>query len=68
MLYAILGDIHSNFEALEAVLAETKKAGVDEILSVGDVVGYAAEPGLCIKTMREVASIVVAGNHDYCVV
>lgn len=65
MLYAVLGDIHSNFDALEAVLAELKKAKVDNILSVGDTVGYGAEPGLCIQTMRRVAGDTVAGNHDY---
>ena len=65
MLYAILGDIHSNYDALEVVLEEIKKAGVDGILSVGDIVGYGAEPSLCIQTIRGVTSTVVAGNHDY---
>ncbi|MFN3466118.1 MAG: metallophosphoesterase family protein [Candidatus Brocadiales bacterium] len=65
MLYAILGDIHSNFEALEVVLGEIKEAGADCILSVGDIVGYGADPNLCIQTIRGVASAVVAGNHDY---
>ena len=65
MLYAILGDIHSNFNALEVVLEEIKKAGADGILSVGDIVGYGAEPSLCIQTIRGVNGTVVAGNHDY---
>ena len=65
MLYAILGDIHSNFNALEVVLEEIKKAGADGILSVGDIVGYGAEPGLCIQTIRGAGGTVVAGNHDY---
>lgn len=68
MLYAVLGDIHSNFEALEAVLEDIKKEKPDEILSVGDIVGYAAEPSRCIKTTRETTSIIVAGNHDYAAV
>ncbi len=65
MLYAILGDIHSNFDALEAVLGEIKKAQVDGILCVGDIVGYGAEPGQCIKAIREATDTIVAGNHDY---
>lgn len=68
MLYAILGDIHSNFDALGAVLEEIKKDRVDGILSVGDIVGYGAEPGPCIKTVSEVVSAIVAGNHDYAAV
>ncbi len=65
MLYAILGDIHSNLDALEAVLEEVKKVRVDEILCVGDVVGYGAEPSQCIRLIREATSFIAAGNHDY---
>ena len=44
MRYAILGDLHSNPTALEAVLAALEDAAVDTILQVGDVVGYGAAP------------------------
>lgn len=68
MRYAILGDIHSNLEALEAVLADIAKARVDALYCVGDIVGYAADPGKCIARLKEINCPTVAGNHDYGVV
>jgi len=62
---AILGDIHGNYPALEAVLAVIDAEGVDAIACVGDVVGYAAQPKECLQVIRERARCVVAGNHDY---
>lgn len=66
--YAILGDIHSNWEALSAVLADAESQGVSSFCSVGDIVGYNADPELCIEKVRELAGdAVVRGNHDhYC--
>ncbi len=64
MRYAILGDIHSNLAALEAVLEDIQTHGVDTILGVGDVVGYGASPGEVIQTLRENDVTVVKGNHD----
>lgn len=64
MRYAILGDIHSNLSALTAVLDSIDRAGVDAILSVGDVVGYGPSPQECITLLRERHVAVVKGNHD----
>lgn len=64
MRTAILGDIHANWSALEAVLAEADRRQVDRIVSVGDVVGYGAAPGECIRVLREREATVVLGNHD----
>jgi diadenosine tetraphosphatase ApaH/serine/threonine PP2A family protein phosphatase len=66
--YAILGDIHSNIEALEAVLKALRSLGVDQYVQVGDIVGYGADPGPCIQAMRDIHAIVVAGNHDWAVI
>ncbi len=65
MKYAIISDIHGNREALDAVLAEIESQECEEIICLGDIVGYGAEPGYCLDKIREVCSIVVAGNHDY---
>lgn len=62
---AILGDIHSNLEALETVLADAKAQGVDECLCTGDVVGYNASPHECIDIIRGIGCPVVKGNHDH---
>lgn len=64
MKYGILGDIHANLSALQAVLACFEKERVDRILSVGDVVGYGAAPRECIELVREIGATVVKGNHD----
>ena len=65
--YAIISDIHANIEALDAVLADAKAQGVDDIVCLGDVVGYNAAPSQCIRRVRELGCKVVKGNHDhYC--
>jgi len=65
--YAIISDIHANIEALEAVLADAESQEVDEIVCLGDVVGYNAAPEECIRRIRKLGCKVVKGNHDhYC--
>jgi diadenosine tetraphosphatase ApaH/serine/threonine PP2A family protein phosphatase len=66
--YAIISDIHSNLEALEAVKHEIDRLGADVILCGGDIVGYNADPGSCLDIVREISHGVVAGNHDWGVV
>jgi diadenosine tetraphosphatase ApaH/serine/threonine PP2A family protein phosphatase len=39
-------------------------AGVETLVSVGDVVGYGGAPSECIAILRERGAIVVKGNHD----
>ncbi|MBI2932522.1 MAG: metallophosphoesterase family protein [Planctomycetes bacterium] len=68
MKYGILGDIHGNLEALEAVLEEMGKQGVEKYVSVGDLVGYGANPHECIHRVQDLGAIVTAGNHDFAAV
>lgn len=65
MKTAIISDVHSNLEALLVVKAEIDKANVDQIYCLGDIVGYNANPRECLKLIREMNAICVAGNHDY---
>ena len=65
MRCAVIGDMHGNFHALEAVLGAIKNDGVDSMVCIGDVVGYASNPRECLQAVREQASCVVAGNHDF---
>lgn len=65
MKYAILGDIHANMEALQAVLADAGRQGVSRYASTGDVVGYNADPKACLQLVRSLDCKVVQGNHDY---
>ena len=65
MRYGIFSDIHSNLEALDAVIEAYRKEKIDRYLCVGDVVGYASSPKECIEKIRMLAMITVAGNHDW---
>jgi predicted phosphodiesterase len=65
MRYGIFSDVHSNLEALEAVLAALKQERVDKYLCVGDIVGYAADPEKCLNLIKSIVSVCVAGNHDW---
>ena len=64
MRIAVLSDIHGNLEALEAVLAEVDRHGVDLLYSLGDIVGYGPSPAACIEIVRSRAAVSLAGNHD----
>jgi len=64
MRIAILGDIHANLEALEAVLADARSHEVGGFACVGDVVGYNADPAACLEILRSMDCPVVKGNHD----
>lgn len=65
--YAVISDIHANIEALEAVLADARAQGVDDVVCLGDIVGYNAAPAECIRRIRDLGCRVVKGNHDhYC--
>lgn len=68
MRIGILGDIHSNFEALTAVVAALRNDGVDTWVQVGDIVGYGPEPSACIDLVRELGCLVCLGNHDAAVI
>ena len=65
----ILSDIHSNLEALDAVLADAaNQHACDALWFLGDLVGYGADPAPCIARLRRHPHLVaVAGNHDHAV-
>ena len=68
MKYGIISDIHGNQEALEAALQHLASRRVDELVCVGDMVGYGADPNACVNTIREITETIVAGNHDHAAV
>lgn len=61
---AVFGDIHSNLEALRAVLADMDALGVTRQVCLGDIVGYAANPSECVALVRTLRCPVLKGNHD----
>lgn len=62
--YAIFSDIHSNLEALEAVLHDAAEQKCTHYVCLGDIVGYNADPHACVERVREMDCPVVKGNHD----
>jgi putative phosphoesterase len=62
MKVLVLSDIHGNYAALEAVAAAER---FDNVVCLGDIVGYGPEPGRCARWVQDRASLVVQGNHDY---
>lgn len=64
MRIAVLSDIHSNLQALDAVLADIEDRRVDAIWCLGDVVGYGANPNECCRIVQEKCDLCLAGNHD----
>ena len=67
MKFAILADIHSNLEALQAVLKDSKQQRCTNYAFLGDLVGYCADPKACIDIVHAMNGPCVKGNHDeYC--
>jgi diadenosine tetraphosphatase ApaH/serine/threonine PP2A family protein phosphatase len=64
MRFAIFSDIHSNLEALEAMLADANESRCTHFVCLGDVVGYNANPHECVERVREKDCPIVKGNHD----
>ena len=60
---AIISDIHSNIEALQAVLADIERQGIEEIFCLGDIVGYGPSPEACIDLAMK-WPVCLMGNHD----
>ena len=62
---AIISDIHSNAEALRAVLADIDRRGVDRIICLGDIIGYGPNPLECLDLVEERCEWSLMGNHDF---
>ncbi|HEX5069925.1 MAG TPA: metallophosphoesterase family protein [Vicinamibacterales bacterium] len=65
MRYLILSDLHANLQALDATLADAATVGYDEVLILGDLVGYGGDPAAVIdRTMGLSSRWLIRGNHD----
>ncbi len=62
---AIISDIHANLPALTAVLEDIDNQGIEELVCLGDIVGYGAQPAECLELMRSRNfCAILRGNHD----
>lgn len=67
MKIALLSDIHANLPALEACLMQCRQLGIEQIIVLGDIVGYGPDPEPVTQRIMELASqgaLVIRGNHD----
>jgi len=65
MRVAVIADIHGNYRALEAVLADIDQQDAGEIISLGDNVGYGPEPEKVVQVLRKRQVVSVMGNHEF---
>ncbi len=61
---AFISDIHSNLEALTAVLEDIDHHGYEEIFCLGDLVGYGPDPVACTDLVQERCRVTLLGNHE----
>lgn len=65
MRVLIISDIHANYTALEAVLADAAGADYEAVWCLGDLVGYGPQPNECIERVRALPGLLcLVGNHD----
>ena len=65
MRYLVLSDIHSNLEALSAILSFVRRKPWDKVVFLGDLVGYGANPNQTMDMLRSLRPLVaIRGNHD----
>jgi len=64
MRLAVISDIHGNLEAFRQVLADIDRSQVDDIVCLGDCIGYGPEPEEVVGLVRERDIPCVLGNHE----
>jgi predicted phosphodiesterase len=62
LVWAVISDIHGNYEALKAIRPYLHAA--DIIYCLGDVVGYGPQPNECCRVIKDLNAEIVSGNHD----
>ncbi|MBA4341465.1 MAG: metallophosphatase family protein [Methylibium sp.] len=70
MKIALITDLHANREAFEAVLADARAWGCDQLALLGDFVGYGGDPAWLLSQVQPLVrdgAIAVLGNHDQAV-
>ncbi|MBI5493391.1 MAG: metallophosphoesterase family protein [Deltaproteobacteria bacterium] len=64
MRYGIFSDVHGNLEAMTAVRKGYEEEQIDRFVCLGDMVGYGANPNEICNIVRDMADVVLLGNHD----
>ncbi|OGV58670.1 MAG: hypothetical protein A2283_02515 [Lentisphaerae bacterium RIFOXYA12_FULL_48_11] len=64
MRYALVSDIHANLQAWKAVLLDIRSLGADQIICLGDIVGYGPNPSEVLQSIHSNVDHIILGNHD----
>lgn len=64
MRIGLFSDVHANYHALEAVLADMARRGVDRLVCLGDVTMKGPLPKECVGLVRDLGCPVLLGNTD----
>ena len=64
MRIAFLSDTHGNYIALQAVLADLKSLGADQVIFLGDAATIGSHPNETLDTLRALDCVCIMGNHD----
>ena len=64
MRVALISDLHANLVAIQAVLADIQRVGVDQIFCLGDVATLGPAPGAVLQLLRDLRCPCILGNHD----
>ena len=64
MRIAVLSDVHSNLEALAAVIVHIRLQRIKTIWVAGDIIGYGADPNEVLALLRLEQAVMIAGDHD----
>lgn len=64
MRVALISDLHGNEVALEAVLGDIERRGVDRIVCLGDTATLGPRPEAVLARLRQIGCSCILGNHD----
>lgn len=64
MKLAVISDIHGNLLALQAVLADIARQGVDQTVNLGDILSGPLQPAETADLLMQCGFITVRGNHE----
>ncbi|MEE9211841.1 MAG: metallophosphoesterase family protein [Phycisphaeraceae bacterium] len=64
---AIISDIHGNLDALQVVLEDIDRRGIERVLCLGDIIGYGPNPCECLDVVMQRCAWSLMGNHDFAV-
>ena len=64
MRFAAIADVHGNYLALEAVVADIRAQGIDDIVNLGDMASGPLDARRTMDALMALGAVHVLGNHD----